>query len=149
VATALHPASEQVSVSLKQAAKTGNNQIQIELNPASLGKIEVRLDFAHDGRISAVISADRPDTLQLLNHDAKALEQSLRDAGLRADSGSLTFNLRGGDAGTGQQQQFAQSSGGYGRSAALADDDASLAPLGAIAASASGRRHDGNLDIQV
>ena len=32
-----------------------NDQIQINLEPASLGKISVRLDFAQDGRVSAVL----------------------------------------------------------------------------------------------
>jgi flagellar hook-length control protein FliK len=31
----------------------------------------------------------------MLQRDARELERSLQDAGLRADSGSLSFNLRG------------------------------------------------------
>ena len=33
--------------------------------------------------------------MDLLQRDARDLERALQDAGLRADSGSLSFNLRG------------------------------------------------------
>jgi hypothetical protein len=33
--------------------------------------------------------------MELLQRDARDLERALQDAGLRADSGSLSFNLRG------------------------------------------------------
>ena len=114
-AASLHPASEQLAANLKSAVKDGSNQISFELSPPSLGKIEVRLDFGHDGHLNAVISADRADTLNLLSSDLKSLTQSLRDAGVQVDSSSLSFNLRGDGSNPGQRQ-FAQSSS-YGRSA--------------------------------
>jgi len=43
------------------------------------------------------VSADRPDTLQLLQRDARGLEQALQDAGLQMGQGSLSFNLGGQD----------------------------------------------------
>jgi len=52
-----------------------------------------------DGRVSAVVTADNKDTLDLLQRDQRALERALQDAGLKADSGSLSFNLRGGGEG--------------------------------------------------
>ena len=55
----------------------------------------MKLDVDHDGRITAVISADRSDTLNMLQQDRATLPQALRDAGLQADSSSLSFNLRG------------------------------------------------------
>jgi flagellar hook-length control protein FliK len=146
VAAGLHPATEQLAANMKQAVKDGSNQIQLELSPPSLGKIEVRLDFGHDGKLNAVISADRADTLNLLSSDSKSLTQSLRDAGVQVDSNSLSFNLRGDGSNPGQRQ-FAQSSS-YGRSAgATAEDDDPVGAIGVIAASA--RSHAGNLDIQV
>lgn len=53
------------------------------------------MEVNHDGRVSAVITADRADTLDMLARDAKGLERALADAGLRTDSGNLQFNLRG------------------------------------------------------
>jgi flagellar hook-length control protein FliK len=144
---ALHSVADQVAVSLKRGAKAGNDQIQINLEPASLGKIAVRLEFAQDGRVTATFSADRRDTLALLNNDSRALEQSLRDAGLRADSGSLTFNLSGGDTGS-NARQFAQSATYAATAATMADSDP-LAPLVTAPAMSAGGGHDGRLDIHV
>ncbi|HZS81976.1 MAG TPA: flagellar hook-length control protein FliK [Stellaceae bacterium] len=145
-AVPLAPIAEQVAVNLKRAIKAGANQIQIELNPASLGKIEVRLDFTRDGHFSAAISADRPETLHLLHSESHALEQSLRDAGLSANSGSLSFNLRGGETGAGQQQ-FAQS--GAGRTVLRTPANDARAPVTATAAPPRLARHHGDIDIHV
>src|SRR5262249_33258760 len=135
-----HPASEQLAVNLKRAVKDGSDQIQIELNPASLGKIEVRLDSSHDGRGSAVISADRPETRQMLNQAAKPIEQSLRDAGLGTDAAPLTFTRRSGDGGANQQQQQFPQPPFYPRQAAMSEEGEAFAPL-AVAAAGNGRRH--------
>jgi flagellar hook-length control protein FliK len=99
-AQATKPVIEQVSVDIRKAIETGNDRINIQLRPASLGRIEVRLELAIDGRVQAMISADRPETLDMLQRDARGLERALQDAGLRADSHSLSFNLRGGHAST-------------------------------------------------
>jgi flagellar hook-length control protein FliK len=134
------PASEQVAIQLKQAAKNGSDEIQIQLKPASLGAIDVKLNVNHDGRLTAVISADRADTLHLLKQDASSLQQSLRDAGFNADSSSLSFNLRS------DTQSFAQNGSPQGNAtsptAVLADDTpAKLAAYGP-------RQHSGTIDIQ-
>ena len=134
------PASEQVAINLKQALADGSNEIQIQLKPASLGAIDVKLNVNHDGRLTAVISADRSDTLNLLKHDASSLQQALQNAGFSADSSSLSFNLRSGTQG------FAQngSSSGYGMNqpTGLAED--APAKLAAYAP----RLHNGTIDIQ-
>jgi len=144
---ALHPVTEQVAIAVKRGVKAGNDQIQINLEPASLGKISVRLDFAQDGRVSAVFSADRADTLNLLNDDARSLEQSLRDAGLRADSGSLTFNLGSGD--TGSNARHFTHAPVYAAAATATSESDPLAALVGARAVADGRGHDGSLDIHV
>jgi len=136
------PASEQVAVNLKQAIKDGSDEIQIQLKPASLGAIDVKLNVNHDGKLTAVISADRSDTLNLLKQDSATLQQALRDAGLNADSSSLSFNLRGGDP-----QAFAQNtqqpSYRSGSGSPVGDDSvASVASRGL-------RQHSGSIDIQV
>lgn len=143
-------ASDQVAVGMKHLASTGGSQIQIDITPANLGRVEVRLQLAHDGSVTAAITADRPDTLAMLQNDSKGLEQSLRDAGLRADSGSLTFNLRGGDQGGNQRQNqaFASAYASSDKSGAGTGGD-DYSGLAAFAAAQRGLRHDGGLDIQV
>jgi flagellar hook-length control protein FliK len=86
--------ADQVAVQIQKSLSQGNDRISIQLKPAELGKVEVRLDVGHEGRVTAVITADRADTLDLLQRDARILQNSLQDAGLRADSNSLSFELR-------------------------------------------------------
>jgi flagellar hook-length control protein FliK len=88
------PAGEQVAVQIKKGASEGADKISIKLDPGSLGKVEVKLEVGHDGKLLAVIAADKPETLAMLQRDSQQLEQSLRDAGLKTDSNSLSFSLR-------------------------------------------------------
>jgi flagellar hook-length control protein FliK len=107
--TAANPA-EQIAVQVQRAQVAGQDQINIKLHPAELGRIEVKLENASDGTLRAVISAERPETLDLLQRDARGLERALQEAGVKTDSGSLNFNLRG----QGHEQQNAND-GGAGR----------------------------------
>lgn len=107
------PVVDQVVVNIAKAAAEGLDKINIKLKPASLGQIEVQLEIASDGRIHAVIAADKAETLDLLQRDARALERALGEAGLRTDSSSLSFNLRGqGGQADGSAQSFANFAGG-------------------------------------
>ncbi len=95
----LQPASEQVAVQISRAVQQGADRITVHLKPASLGHISIDLEIGPDNRLIAVIAADRPETLDLMQRDARALERALNDAGLKTDSGSLSFNLRGDGSG--------------------------------------------------
>jgi hypothetical protein len=89
------PPADQVVVRLQKAAGEGIDRLSFQLKPAHLGRVDIRMELGHDGRIQAVIAADRPDTLQLLQRDARVLQQALQDAGFRPDGGSLSFDLSG------------------------------------------------------
>jgi hypothetical protein len=84
----------QLGVQIAGAASRRVERLVVQLEPAALGRVEVRLDFSHDHRVSALIAADRPETLELLQRDSRALERSLQDAGLRLDQDALSFALR-------------------------------------------------------
>jgi flagellar hook-length control protein FliK len=144
---ASHHVGEQVAVALKQGIKAGSDQIQIQLRPEELGRIEVKLDMAQDGRVAAVITADRAETLTLLRDDARGLEQSLRDAGLKADSGSLSFNLRGEQRFSDRPSDRPGRTGEPGRGNDRGRDATAVAS--ATAAPVRGRRHLGALDIRI
>src|SRR5579863_4876299 len=137
---------DQIAFSLRQSARNGLNQIEIQLKPASLGSIDVKLEMAHDGRMTAVISSDRSDTLNLLQRNSGELQQALRDAGLQTDTGSLSFNLRGEQQYSGGQSQQA----GYLANATSADpggEDEIALPI--AAATGAAPSHSGLLNIQV
>lgn len=140
------PVGEQVALNIKQAIIADNNEIRIQLKPASLGTIDVKLHLTHDGRVNAVISADRSDTLNMLRQGSATLQQSLRNAGLNADANSLNFSLRS------DTQSFAQNSfqGGSGHSGGGSSyTNAASGTLARVEAAAVRRFHSGALDIHV
>ncbi len=87
-------APNEVAVTIQRAAARGENRIRIQLHPAELGQVDVRLKVGADGVVRAMIQVDRPETLDIMQRDARGLERALQDAGLKTDSGSLSFNLR-------------------------------------------------------
>ncbi len=89
------PAVQQVAVQITRAVQNGTDRFTVELKPVALGRITVNLEVGHDNRVIAVLSAERADTLELLQRDSRALERALQDAGLNTDSGSLSFSLEG------------------------------------------------------
>ncbi|WP_370151540.1 flagellar hook-length control protein FliK [Ferrovibrio sp.] len=148
------PPGEQVAVQIRRAASEGMDKISIRLDPGNLGKVEVRMEVGHDGRLTAVIAADKPETLQMLQRDAQQLEQSLRDAGLKTASDSLNFTLRdqgqaadGRDGRGGQGSQgrgFQRGQDGYAEGSATAD--AAQLAAARIQQAAAAR---GGLDIRI
>ena len=85
----------QIAVQIQKAVGQGADQISIKLNPPELGRVDVKLEITSQGRVVAQISAEKPETLEMLQRDARGLQQALEDAGLKTDTGSLSFNLRG------------------------------------------------------
>lgn len=124
--------TEQIAVQVQKAVAQGQDRITIQLKPADLGRVEIKLDVMQDGRVAATIVADRPETLDLLQRDARGLQQALQDAGLKANSGSLSFNLGGGNGSNGQQAGGGNGASGQGQSGdlgdAVAENDASSEP---------------------
>ncbi|MGB0694377.1 MAG: flagellar hook-length control protein FliK [Rhodospirillaceae bacterium] len=86
---------DQIKVNINKMVSKDVDRINVQLYPKHLGKIEVRMDVAKDGNVQAAIIADRPETLDMLRNDRSSLERALQEAGLKADSSSLEFSLRG------------------------------------------------------
>lgn len=102
-------ATEQVTVQIQRSVKDGDGSISMQLRPEELGRIDIKLDIGKDGMVNATITAERPQTLELLQRDSHTLERALQDAGLQTNSDSLNFGLRGdGGQGYSQQQQQQQ-----------------------------------------
>jgi len=91
----LPSAVDQVALQLNRSAKDGVDQMTIQLRPAEMGRIDIKLNFSTDGKVQGTVVADNPATLDLLLKDVRSLERGLQDAGFSADSGSLQFSLRG------------------------------------------------------
>ena len=106
------PAHEQVAVHLQRAVREGTNKFSIQLSPAELGNIHVKLEIDEEKRVTAAVTVERPSTLELLQRDTKGLERALHNAGLNMEGGDLSFSLGRGD------QEFAQDLRQSGASAA-------------------------------
>lgn len=103
---------DQVAVHISKNVSDGNDQFTINLRPAELGRIDIKLEIGQDGRVTASVAVERAQTLELLQRDSRNLERALQDAGLKADSNSLNFSLRGDG---GQSFQDSGRQGGSGR----------------------------------
>jgi flagellar hook-length control protein FliK len=108
----LPSAVEQVALQLHKQVKDGNQEMTLQLKPAELGRIEIKLSFSDGNKVKGTVVADNPATLDLLLKDVGSLQRALQDAGLRADPGSLQFSLRG----DGQANLFNSGANGNGSS---------------------------------
>jgi flagellar hook-length control protein FliK len=104
---AREPILDQVRVQIRTAEN--RSDIKIQLQPEELGRLEIKMQVGADGKTGVTVTADNKNTLDLLQRDTRGLQQALADAGLKADSGSLSFNLRQGQQEQNQNQAFAQS----------------------------------------
>ena len=134
-----------IALQVARNLQKGINRFDIRLDPAEMGKIDVRMEVKKDGNVAAHLMVERPETLQLLRRDASALQQALNNAGLQANADSLSFSLQDNNAGN-QAQNFAgQSQSGSGlTNLEPAKDEISLSPIYNVNLSASG-----GIDIRI
>ncbi|MBI1273671.1 MAG: hypothetical protein GC131_06275 [Alphaproteobacteria bacterium] len=100
---------EQIAMRLHLGAKQGADRMTIQLRPAELGQVDVKLHFK-DGAVRGTVVADNQAAMDLLQKDVRSLERALQEAGLRADPGCLEFSLR--DHSGRQAQQSDKNAGG-------------------------------------
>jgi hypothetical protein len=79
---------------LVEAVRLEQDQLHLELAPADLGRVEVALHVDEQGQLHAAFAVERPETLQLLQRDARELAQSLTGNGLQLAQSGLSFDLR-------------------------------------------------------
>lgn len=135
--------SDQISVKITKALQTGVDRISIQLRPAELGRVDVKLEMTHDGRVMTVVTAEKQDTLDLLRRDSSELQRALADAGLK--NGDMEFNLKG------QEQQTAEgedAKNGDASNQADSDDAMDDPNDGVLTAWESGIFADGSVDMR-
>jgi hypothetical protein len=88
------PVPRQVAIEITKALEQDQTSIRIRLDPPELGEVDIQLEF-HDLRLKASLSAERSDTLDLLQRDSRTLVRALRDAGLELASSDLSFAHHG------------------------------------------------------
>lgn len=118
-----------VAVEIAQSAKAGKTSFDIRLDPAELGRIDVRLEMDKHGNVTSHLTVEKPETLTMLRQDAPQLQRALEQAGLKTGDSGLQFSLR--DQSQQQQQQQQQGGDQSGRLHRLTindDDTVTVAP---------------------
>lgn len=131
---------ENLAVQIARRFEQGMSSFEISLSPAELGRLDISMQVSDDGRVYAVLRAERPETLELLKQDARALETQLRQAGLDVGSNALSFQLSHGNA---HRQNSAARENGF--SSALNDGQQ---PAEQVTSYVATRKRDG-VDIHV
>ena len=134
-----------LAVEIAANVKSGKSSFEIRLDPADLGRIDVRVQIDQNGQVTSHLTVEKPETLSMLQQDAPQLQQALNDAGLKTDGGGLQFSQR-------DQSSSGQNSGNGGNPNAqrliISDEDA-------IPATVAGRTYgralssSGGVDIRV
>jgi flagellar hook-length control protein FliK len=83
-----------VALQVTRALDQGRTEIRIQLDPPELGEVDIHLEF-RELRLSATVSAERADTLDLLQRDARTLARALREAGVELADSDLSFTSGG------------------------------------------------------
>jgi flagellar hook-length control protein FliK len=91
-----------LAVEIAASLQSGRTRFELRLDPADLGRIDVRIDVDRSGQVTSHLTVEKPETLSMLRQDAPQLQQALNDAGLKTSSNGLQFSLRDQSA-SGQQ----------------------------------------------
>ena len=101
-AAPIHPATspvgkapaEQLGQVLVSIARdpAGARHMTLQLQPDALGRLQIQVDQAPDAPTRVRISAERPETLALLQRDAPQLQRALDQAGVPREAIMLSFH---------------------------------------------------------
>jgi len=83
-----------LAIEIAASVKSGKSSFEIRLDPADLGRIDVRIDVDRNGQVTSHLTVEKPETLSMLRQDAPQLQQALDDAGFKTGDGGLQFSLR-------------------------------------------------------
>ncbi|CCE00533.1 putative flagellar hook length determination protein [Bradyrhizobium sp. STM 3809] len=83
-----------LAVEIAASALNGKSRFEIRLDPAELGRIDVRIDVDRNGQVTSHLRVEKPETLAMLQQTAPQLQQALQDAGLKSNNSGLQFSLR-------------------------------------------------------
>jgi len=84
----------QIAFELVRQVNDGNTRFQMRLDPPELGKIDVRVDIDRTGQVTARLTVEKAETLDLMQRDQRALEKALQQAGLDSSKTNLEFSLK-------------------------------------------------------
>ena len=103
------PATMQVATRFIERFDGRAQRFEVRLDPAELGRVDVRIEVGADKKVHAVLAAHASAALSDLMRGSKALEKALGDAGIDIADGGLKFELASdaGNLGGGQNRSSA------------------------------------------
>jgi flagellar hook-length control protein FliK len=134
-----------LAMQIAASAKSGKSRFEIRLDPAELGRIDVRIDVDRNGQVTSHLTVERPETLSMLRQDANQLQRALDNAGLSTGNGGLQFSLR--DQSQSGQNNNGQSNPNAHRLIVAEEDSVPAAAAGRSYGRATGAL--GGVDIRV
>jgi flagellar hook-length control protein FliK len=134
-----------LAVEIAASVKSGKSSFEIRLDPADLGRIDVRIDIDRNGQVTSHLTVEKPETLSMLRQDAPQLQRALDDAGLKTGNNGLQFSLRDQSS---SGQNNGSNTGGNAHRLVISDEDTTPA---AIAGRSYGRSlgSSSGVDIRV
>ncbi|WP_170427540.1 flagellar hook-length control protein FliK [Ruegeria arenilitoris] len=103
-------------------AQPNSGAVEIALNPEELGRVSIVLNGRDDG-VHLTISAERPETLDMMRRHLSVLEEELRNFGL----GDLSFDL--GTSSDKSHERADQENKPLGDAAQMADPSGNAVPV--------------------
>jgi len=125
--------AKEMGLEIARRVSAGGDELVIRMDPAELGRINVRMAVNEQGQLRAIVSADMPTVLEALRSDLSQLNRALEQAGVRTDAQSFRFDQGGGaDPGSQWQQRYQQQASGRNGDAeafAMAEDEIAWRPM--------------------
>ena len=84
---------DQIKIQLHKLSDEKDKKITVQLHPEDLGKVDIKIETNVNGRNLLTFTAEKPDTMHMLQRDSSILEKILDDAGIKPDSTTMSFNL--------------------------------------------------------
>ena len=92
---AAQPDLNALAVQIAARSNEGTKQFDIRLDPPELGRVEVKLSIDDSGSAQAHLTVEKPQTLDLMQHDHGDLERALKKSGINLSQNGLNFSLKG------------------------------------------------------
>jgi hypothetical protein len=89
------PATLQVYTRFIERFDGRAQRFEVRLDPAELGRIDVRIEVGSDKKVRALLAAHDSAALNDLMRGQRALERMLADAGIDVAEGGITFEMAG------------------------------------------------------
>lgn len=131
-------ATIQVYTRIIERADGRAQRFEVRLDPAELGRVDVRIEIGADRKVHAVLAAHDSAALSDLVRGQRALERALSGAGIDLADNGVRFELAG-DSGRGNagQQQTNDGNGRSSQSSVWRNFDAVAVPVSEEAAAAA------------